>query len=224
MKYMGTVDTKLVKTARHPVVRRTSITPEMLSDKIHMYMTEPEAIKLDLIKTLFTEIVQETVLSSEPTFEGRLTEKFNLAVQLMNTLTETSSIKQIVDLATQEQNKPMRNLVITALSNTQTTVVAKALTTLGTKLTKTEITEIIYGLAINGVPTTDLIHELKKVYVAFPEEHVREQTLLAIGSQLYELCRPMRVYGKDLVIPKDTKCTKDFKNEFINVSIHKWHK
>ena len=224
MTYVDTVDTPISKTIPTPVVRRTSITPATWTwswtrGTLDAIWGQEEQTILDIIKTLFTEIVQETELSDEPTFKPDVTEKFNLAVKLMNHLNETTSFKQIVDMATNNQNKRMRNMIVMALTNCRSWALVESLTSIEPKLKTWELAEIISGLSINGIPTSDLLHELKKVYVTINDDMIKEQTLLAIGAQLHELCRPHRVYGLEKIV-WNWECTDGIKTEFTNVSMN----
>ena len=210
------IQTHRISLTSTMVHRRVSITSATTSLHKLIHSTETEQVKLSMIKSLFTEIVQETELSSEPTFELEMSEKYLLAVHLMNQLEETKSFKSLVDLVTLKQNKIMRNMVVMALTNCRSPVLLESLISLESKLTSTEIATIITGQGVTGYISEPTIHDLKKIFVTIKDDYVREQTLLALGSQIFELCRLQQVYGKEM-FTINKECSQGFKIEFINV-------
>lgn len=216
MRFVKIEDKKIETTGLTLVRHRDTITAPLAMDKT-MHSDLPEDTKLELIESLFNEIIETIENENEATFEIEMTEKFALAVDMMNRLVETESFTKIAEMATKKENKLMRRMIVTALSNCHSSAMVKSLVTFETILTTGEMNTIITTLGVNGLATTDLIHDLKSLYVHAKQYSVKDQTLLAIGSQIFQLCRPFKSYGLIPVKRNLRTCSEGFQAEFMNM-------
>ena len=113
----------------------------------------------------------------------------------------------------------MRPLMINAIGACGSPVMIASLKTLDASLETEELDTILTGITTGALATEESVRSLKKLYTdkKAGEESTVEQLLLAIGTQMYALCK----HDYEQRCPKDDDVCpcKQLTPEFINVSI-----
>jgi hypothetical protein len=153
-----------------------------------------ETQKVDMIKKLLSEYVEK--MDSEKTPEEIKTEynqEMMHAIKLLRSLKSKDSINQIVDYFTKpEREQKTRPMLVSALSFCGSPAVLEALPELKDKLTTYEKNMIITSLPATHVPSKNTIQQLKDLYVSSRDKSTSRQLLLIIGTEVHDLCKPIR--------------------------------
>ena len=111
----------------------------------------------------------------------------------------------------------MRPLMINAIAACGSPVMIASLSTLDASLETEELNTILTGITTGSLATEESVRALKKLYSDKKEKQsTDEQVLLAIGTQMYSLCK--RDYEDKYPKDDDVCPCKQLTPEFINVS------